>query len=65
MNEEIKKIEKRLGKIEQLVGNHLTEVIKKITKISTDVDWLKKFFWLVIGTTITTIIVALLTLVIK
>ena len=65
MNEQIKRIEKRLDRIEQLVGNHLTEVGKKITKMSTDISWLKKFFWIVMTASIVTIVGAFFMLIIK
>lgn len=43
--------DKRIDNLERDVrdikDNHLPHIIDKVTKTSTDVDWLKRFFWIV------------------
>jgi len=59
----MEEIKRRLGKIEDHMTNHITEIKKDVscikqtvTKIGTDVTWLKKFFWLVMGVSVTAVI---------
>ncbi len=48
--------DKRLDNLEDAVrdikDNHLVHMLRKITKTSTDVDWLKRFFWIVIAASV-------------
>lgn len=56
----------RLGRIEQSIAtlNHeYGEVVKKVTRIATDMEWVKKFFWIVAGASVMAAFMALLTLV--
>ena len=43
--------DKRLDGLEKSVNeikdNHLPHILQQVTKTSTDVDWLKRFFWVV------------------
>ena len=43
--------DKRLDGLEKSVNeikdNHLPHILQQVTRTSTDVDWLKRFFWIV------------------
>lgn len=62
--------DKRIDNLERDVrdikNNDLPHIIRKVTKTSTDVDWLKRFFWIVatasIGGLIGAVINVLITL---
>ncbi len=60
--------DKRLDKLEKDVAeikdNHIPHIIKKITQTGTDVDWLKRFFWIVATASIGGLIGALINLLI-
>ena len=56
----------RLDRIETSVAtlNHeYAEIVKKTACIYTDVAWLKRFFWVVAGASISTVFMALIILV--
>ena len=42
-----------------------TETAKTLERIATDVDWLKRFFWLVASSSIGALVVSLLGLILK
>lgn len=62
--------DERLDRVEKTVNeikdNHLTHIKSDLTKVGTDVDWLKRFFWIIatasIGGLITAIVNLLLTI---
>jgi hypothetical protein len=62
--------DERLQRLENTVNdikdNHLAHIQTDLTKVGTDVDWLKRFFWIIatasIGGLITAIINLLLTI---
>lgn len=62
--------DERLDRVEKTVNeikdNHLPHIQTELTKVGTDVDWLKRFFWIVatasVGGLITAIINLLLTI---
>ena len=62
--------DERLNRVENTVNeikdNHLTHMQTDLTKVGTDVDWLKRFFWIIatasVGGLITAIINLLLTI---
>ncbi|OHA82349.1 MAG: hypothetical protein A3B07_02330 [Candidatus Yonathbacteria bacterium RIFCSPLOWO2_01_FULL_43_27] len=62
--------DERLDRVEKTVNeikdNHLVHLQTDLTKVSTDVDWLKRFFWIIatasVGGLITALINLLLTL---
>ena len=62
--------DERLDRVEKTVNeikdNHLAHLLTDLTKVSTDVDWLKRFFWVIatasVGGLITAIINLLLTI---
>ena len=51
-DERLDKIEKSIGKIRDNDLKHLqiglNEVSKDVIKVSKDVDWLKRFFWIIV-----------------
>ena len=62
--------DERLDRVEQTVNeikdNHLAHIQTDLSKVSTDVDWLKRFFWIIatasVGGLITAIINILITI---
>lgn len=62
--------DERLNRLENSVNeikdNHLPHIQTELTKVGTDVDWVKRFFWIVatasVGGLITAIINLLLTI---
>lgn len=60
----------RLDRMEKTVNdikdNHLAHIQREMIKVGTDVDWIKRFFWLIatasVGGLITAIINLLLTI---
>lgn len=62
--------DERLDRVEKAVNeikdNHLVHIQTDLTKVGTDVDWLKRFFWIIatasVGGLITAIINLLLTI---
>lgn len=60
--------DERLDRVEKTVNeikdNHLMHIQIHLTKIGTDVDWLKRFFWLVATASIGGLIAAILNLLI-
>lgn len=62
--------DERLDRVEKAVNeikdNHLVHLQTDMTKIGTDVDWLKRFFWIIatasIGGLITAVVNLLLTI---
>ncbi len=65
MEKQIEKIEKRLGGIEKELRNHITEMVEKVTSLTTDVAWLRRFFWIFMTPAIGLIVASLLYLIIK
>lgn len=60
------KQDERLDNIEKTVNeikdNHLVHLQTDLTKVSTDVDWLKRFFWVIATASIGGLIAALINL---
>ncbi len=60
--------DQRLDRVEKTVNeikdNHLAHIQTDLTKVSTDVDWLKRFFWLVATASIGGLIAAVINLLI-
>ncbi|MFA5961904.1 MAG: hypothetical protein WC848_04445 [Parcubacteria group bacterium] len=60
--------DKRLDSLEKNVAeiknNHLPHIYTKLMQVGTDVDWLKRFFWIVATASIGGLIAALLNLLI-
>lgn len=60
--------DKRLDNLEKNIAdiknNHLLHIDMKLTQVGTDVDWLKRFFWIVATASIGGLIAALINLLI-
>lgn len=58
--------DERLDRVEKTVNeikdNHLLHIQTDLTKVSTDVDWIKRFFWLIATASIGGLITAVLNL---
>ncbi len=60
--------DQRLDRVEKTVNeikdNHLVHLQTDVTKVSTDVDWLKRFFWVIATASVGGLIAALINLLI-
>ena len=60
--------DERLDRVEKVVNeikdNHLVHLQTNMTKVSTDVDWLKRFFWVLATASVGGLIAALINLLI-
>ncbi len=60
--------DERLDRVEKTVNeikdNHLAHLQTNMTKVSTDVDWLKRFFWVIATASVGGLIAALINLLI-
>lgn len=58
--------DERLDRVEKTVNeikdNHLAHMQTDLTKVSTDVDWLKRFFWVIATASIGGLIAAIINL---
>jgi hypothetical protein len=58
--------DERLNRVENTVNeikdNHLAHIQTDLTKVSTDVDWLKRFFWIIATASVGGLITAVLNL---
>lgn len=61
--------DERLDRVEKAVNeikdNHLVHLQTDLTKVGTDVDWLKRFFWVIATASIGGLIAALINLIIS
>lgn len=60
--------DERLDHVEKTVveikDNHLAHIQNDLTKVSTDVDWLKRFFWIIATASIGGLVAAIINLLI-
>lgn len=60
--------DERLDRVEKTVNeikdNHLVHLQTDLTKVSTDVDWLKRFFWIIATASIGGLVAAIINLLI-
>ena len=60
--------DERLDRVEKAVieikDNHLVHLKDAVTKVGTDVDWLKRFFWILATASVGGLITALINLLI-
>ena len=60
--------DERLDRVEKAVNeikdNHLVHMQTDLTKVSTDVDWLKRFFWIIATASIGGLVAAIINLLI-
>ena len=58
--------DERLDRVEKAVNeikdNHLVHMQNDLTKVGTDVDWLKRFFWILATASVGGLITALINL---
>lgn len=47
----------------KIKDNHLAHIEKATTKQATDIEWFKKFFWLIASTSVGSLIAALMNLI--
>jgi len=61
--------DERLDRMEKAVNdikdNHLVHLQTHLTKIGTDVDWLKRFFWVIATASVGGLIAAIINLLIS
>ncbi len=61
--------DERLDRVEKTVNeikdNHLVHLKTDVSKIGTDVDWLKRFFWVIATASVGGLIAALINLIIS
>ncbi len=61
--------DERLDRVEKAVNeikdNHLVHLQTDLTKVGTDVDWLKRFFWILATASVGGLITALINLLIS
>ena len=50
--------------VEEIKNNHLPHINTKLTCVGTDVDWLKRFFWIVATASVGALVAAVLNLLI-
>jgi len=60
-----KELEKWIQEVDKKLDNHLIHVAANIAQIKNDIDWIKRFFWLVAGVSVTSILGALISLIWK
>jgi hypothetical protein len=60
-----KELEKWVIEVDKKLDNHLVHVSADISQIKNDIDWIKRFFWLVAGISVTSIMGALFSLIFK
>ncbi len=60
--------DERLDRVEKTVNeikdNHLAHMQTDLTKVGTDVDWLKRFFWIIATASIGGLVAAIINLLI-
>lgn len=65
MSQDYDKLEEWIKSIDKRLDNHLIHVASDIAQIKNDMDWLKRFFWLVAGVSITAVGGAIFGLILK
>lgn len=64
-NQEISEIKEEVKLISNKLDNHLHDVLVQITTIKTDLDWVKRTYWIIAGATLTALVGAFVALVLK
>ena len=59
------RIDRLEKKIDIIMDNHLSHLKSSLDSLHVNVDWLKRFFWLMITATVGSFITALVTLIFK
>ena len=64
-NQEYTKLKEWIKSVDDKLDNHLVGIGKEIAEIKTDLKWLKKFFWIVMTSSIGAVILVLFNLIFK
>lgn len=59
-----KRIERLEENVKEIKDNHLFHISNHLVQVGTDIDWLKRFFWIVATTSIGGVIAAILNVII-
>jgi hypothetical protein len=59
------RLERLETSVNEIKNNHLVHLQTDITKVGTDVDWLKRFFWVIATASVGGLIAALINLIIS
>lgn len=59
------RIDKLEDKVEAILTNHLPHIQSAIDKNSADLDWLKRFFWLIFGGVVASLVASIMNLVVN
>lgn len=62
---EYKTLERWMSEIDKKLDNHLVHSATDISQIKNDIDWIKRFFWLVSGISITAVVSTGISLIFK
>lgn len=65
MNKELQEIRNWLKELDRKLDNHLAHSVADISAIKNDLGWIKRFFWLVAGTSITAIFGSLFSIILR
>lgn len=52
-------------KIDTIMSNHLPHIQKSLESVSTDLRWIKKFFWITVTASITSLLAVVAQLILK
>ena len=58
-------LEAWMREIDEKLNNHLVHTASDISTIRNDIDWIKRFFWLVAGISVMAIGTAIFTVILK
>jgi hypothetical protein len=64
-NEKIESLEVWMRSINEKLDNHIVHISGDISQIKTDIDWVKRFFWLIMGVSVVAIGGAFFSLILK
>ena len=56
LNDQLKEVD---GKVENIRDNHLAHIAEDITMVKTNQDWIMKFFWLVSGASVGSLVASI------
>jgi len=60
-----KELERWIQSVDKKLDNHLIHTASDISQIKNDIEWVKRFFWLVAGVSVTAVGGAFFALVLK
>lgn len=62
---DINELQNWIKEVDKKLDNHLHVVTADIAQIKNDIDWIKRFFWLVAGISVAAILGSLISLILK